>query len=215
MQLCRQSDVAKSRAVDNKLGCQPMFRAVPLLPSTPNLPLRPDESEWFASQVYSHEQLLRSWLVRSFPSLGDVDDIIQESYLRVLAAGREQAIASPKAFLFATARNLALDHLRHRGVERIDALAEVDSISVSDRQPSIPESVALNQELDLLKQAIQSLPDRCRQVITLRKIYGLSQKQIAAKLGISEHTVEAQGTIGLRKLAAYFGKMDQTRRPGA
>jgi RNA polymerase sigma factor (sigma-70 family) len=184
------------------------------LSSTPNLPQSVDESEWFASQIYSHEQLLRSWLLRSYPALGDVDDVIQESYLRVLAAGREQTIASPKAFLFATARNLALDHLRHQGVQRIDAIAEVDAVSVSDMQPSIPDSVALNQELDLLKQAIQSLPDRCRQIVTLRKIYGLSQKQIAAKLGISEHTVEAQGTIGLRKLVAYFQKVDRNRNAG-
>ena len=144
--------------------------------------------------------------------MADIDDVIQESYLRVLEASRVQPIVSPKAFLFATARNLALDHLRHRGVERIDPLAEVDAVSVSDMAPSIPDSVALNQELEILKQAIQSLPERCRHVVTLRKIYGLSQKQIAAKLGISEHTVEAQGTIGLRKLAEFFAKVDRMRR---
>ena len=135
--------------------------------------------------------------------------------MRVLEASRERAIAAPKAFLFATARNLALDHLRHRGVQRIDYLAEVDQVSVLDMQESIPDSIARTQELELLKQAIQSLPDRCRQIVTLRKIYRLSQKQIAAKLGISEHTVEAQGTIGLRKLVAYFDKVDRGRGAGA
>jgi RNA polymerase sigma-70 factor (ECF subfamily) len=62
-----------------------------------------------------------------------------------------------------------------------------------------------------LTQAIQSLPARCRQIITLRRIYGLSQKEVAAQLGIAEHTVEAQGTIGLRKLTEYFERFE--RRP--
>jgi RNA polymerase sigma-70 factor (ECF subfamily) len=56
----------------------------------------------------------------------------------------------------------------------------------------------------MLIAAIQSLPERCRQVFTLRKIYGLSQKEIAQKLSISENTVEVQGAIGIRKCAEYF-----------
>ena len=76
----------------------------------------------------------------------------------------------------------------------------------------MPEAVALNQELELLTQAIQSLPARCRQILTLRKIYGLSQKEVAAQLGIAEHTVEAQGTIGLRKIADFFGRHEKQGR---
>jgi len=58
--------------------------------------------------------------------------------------------------------------------------------------------------LQLLIQAIQSLPDRCRQVVTLRKIYGLSQKETAARLDITENTVEVQSAIGLRKCIEFF-----------
>jgi RNA polymerase sigma-70 factor (ECF subfamily) len=64
----------------------------------------------------------------------------------------------------------------------------------------------------MLTQAIQSLPTRCRQVLTLRKIYGLPQKEVAAQLGISENTVEAQGVIGLRKLTEYFERIERQRR---
>ncbi len=118
---------------------------------------------------------------------------------------------SPKAFLFSTARNLALDHLRHRKVERLDSLTEVDDVSVLDKDAGVPEKVARAQELELLTQAMQSLPTRCRQIITLRKIYGLSCSgmHLRLRLGIAEHTVEAQGTIGVRKLAEYFKRCDQ------
>ena len=68
----------------------------------------------------------------------------------------------------------------------------------------MPETVALAEDIQLLIEAIQLLPDRCRQIFTLRKIYGLSQKEISARLGISEHTVEAQGAIGIRKCAEFF-----------
>jgi RNA polymerase sigma factor (sigma-70 family) len=75
-----------------------------------------------------------------------------------------------------------------------------------DDAAGIPETVARNQELELLTLAIQSLPQRCRQVLTLRRLYGLSQKEIAALLGISENTVEGQVTIGVRKCTEFLAR---------
>jgi len=156
--------------------------------------------------------MLRGWLRSQFPSARDVDDIVQEAFLRVLRAQESGAIESPKAFLFATARNLVLMQLRHRRVERAEALAETDISGILDESADVPGAVARTQELEILTHAIQSLPARCRQIVTLRKIYGLSQRDIAARLGISEHTVEAQGTIGLRKLAEFFERLERSRR---
>lgn len=156
--------------------------------------------------------MLRAWLRGQFPTCYDIDDVIQEAYVRVLKAHEVQGVDSPKAFLFATARNVILMQMRHRGVERTDSLAEMDSVSIMDDGVDIPSAVVRAQELELLTKAIQSLPTRCRQIITLRKIYGISQKEVAAQLGIAEHTVEAQGTIGLRKIAEYFERFDRQDR---
>ena len=156
--------------------------------------------------------MLRAWLRSQFPAVRDVDDLVQEAMVRVLRAYEAGAIEAPKAFLFATARNLALMQLRHRRVERTDALAETDVSGILDESADVPGAVARTEELEILTQAIQSLPARCRQVVTLRKIYGLSQRDIATRLGISEHTVEAQGTIGLRKLAEFFERLERSRR---
>ena len=68
----------------------------------------------------------------------------------------------------------------------------------------VPAAVAHAEDLRLLTEAIRALPERCRQVLTLRKIYGLSQRETALRLGISEHTVEVQGAIGLRKCIRFF-----------
>lgn len=155
-------------------------------------------------EVLPHEPALRAWLRARYPMLQDIDDLVQESYSRVLRAKTSVPIGSVKAFLFATARNLAMDHFRRHRKVGIDSLAEIDEITVLEDVPGVSETVGRQQELELLTQAIQSLPERCRQVLTLRKIYGLSQKEIAAQLGISEHTVEAQVGNGVRRCAEFL-----------
>ncbi len=168
---------------------------------------------WFAAHVQPHEARLRGWLRSQFPRANDVDDLVQEAFVRVLAARAQGEIRAPRAFLFATARNLALARLRHQRVEADFALTEAAVSRVWDESADVVQAVARAQELELLTHAIQSLPPRCRQVITLRRIYGLPQKEVAARLGIAEHTVEAQTTIGLRKLAAYFEGLEPPPAP--
>jgi RNA polymerase sigma factor (sigma-70 family) len=153
--------------------------------------------------------MLKAWLHSRFPTGYDIDDIVQEALLRVLQARETTAIQSPKAFLFATARNVALGLARRHQSNPENALAESDVLSILDEGADVRNAVAHAQELELLTKAIQSLPARCRQILTLRKLYGMSQKEVAAQLGIAEHTVEAQGTIGLRKLGEFFEHFDR------
>lgn len=168
----------------------------------------PDANRWFSQEVQPHEPALRRWLGARFPSLTDRDDLVQESFLRVWQARAGRPIANVRAFLFATARHLALNHLRHRGYRQPEGLGEIDASSVIDEQADTPEAVARHQELELLHESIQSLPERCRQVFTLRRINGLSQKETAARLGISEKTVENQSLIALQRCVEFFRDHD-------
>jgi RNA polymerase sigma-70 factor (ECF subfamily) len=78
------------------------------------------------------------------------------------------------------------------------------------------EAVNKQQELELLSAAVRDLPERCRQVVTLRLLYAMSHKEIAAELRISEHTVKAQLAKGMRRCAEYFEQRGAStlRRPG-
>lgn len=165
-----------------------------------------EHSRWFAEHVQPHESMLRAWLRQRFATRVDIDDIVQEACVRLLQARESGPLGSPKAFLFATARNLALDRVRRHEVSRTDFLGEIDSLHVLDEREGIPETLARNQELALLTEAIQSLPARCRQILTLRKLYGLSHREIAARLGLSESTVSNQITIGIEKCTDYFAE---------
>ncbi len=170
------------------------------------MPTHQEQSRWFTEEVQPHESSLRAWLHHRFPSLPDIDDIVQESYARLIRAKQAGPISYAKAFLFTTARNAALDLFRRDRLAAIDRVTDVEKLNVIEDTPGVADTVSRQQELELLAEAIRTLPERCRQVLTLRKLYGLPQKEIAAQLGISEHTVEVQVGKGMRRCADYFAE---------
>ena len=165
--------------------------------------LEPEHDLWAKEHLLPHEGMLRAWLSSRFSKGVDIDDVVQESYLRVLKARENNEIKAPKAFLFATARNYALNTVRSAYVRGDTSHFDLDESEILDNGRDVAETIARNQELEILTKAIQSLPDRCRQIFTLRKVYGMTQREIAKKLGISARTVNAQITIGINKCMGF------------
>ena len=166
-----------------------------------------DRQAWFAQQILVHEVRLRGYLRRFLKTPSDAADVVQETYARLLSLDDHElvAIRSPRAFLFTAARNLALEWSRRERLNFREFLPETGTSSVLDESPSAYEQLGVRQELELLGRAIARLPARCREVLVLRKLYGLSQKEIAARLGITENTVEKHAANGVRLCAGYIG----------
>jgi RNA polymerase sigma factor (sigma-70 family) len=163
-----------------------------------------DQSRWFAEEVLPHERPLRSYLRQSLPSLADVDDLVQDCFARMMRAKTTGTIRSPKPLLFAIARNAVRDFVQRKGRAELIPITENTECAVLDGGSDVVELVCRRQELALLTEAIHSLPERCREVLLLRKIKGLSQKEIAGLLGIAEHTVEALAAKGTRRCADFL-----------
>jgi RNA polymerase sigma factor (sigma-70 family) len=165
-----------------------------------------------------HERALRGYLSRFFKNVADIEDVVQETYARILALSDSAsgAVRNWHAFLFTSARNVALDRLRRARVVSLDAMAEMGNADVLDQAPAADEALNARQELSLLSEAIASLPDRCREVLTLRKLYGLPQREIAERLGITESTVEKHVAYGVRLCAErMFAQRGESRKPEA
>ncbi|HVW20739.1 MAG TPA: sigma-70 family RNA polymerase sigma factor [Opitutaceae bacterium] len=163
-----------------------------------------DPGQWFAEEVRPFEPSLRAYLRRSLPSEADVEDLLQESYVRLLKAREKGTVRETKPFLFAIARNAVRTFIQRKtGAERIP-ITEEAALAVLEDDKGVVEFVCRTQELTLLAEAINALPPRCREVILLRKIQGHSQKEIAALLGIAEHTVESLAVKGVGRIERYL-----------
>ncbi|PTX91259.1 RNA polymerase sigma factor [Opitutus sp. ER46] len=167
-------------------------------------PVDAQTSQWFAEEIQPHEPALRAYLRSKFSAYPDIEDLVQETYARLLQAREHSAAEISKAYVFATARNAAIDFFRRRRIAVIDCVAEIEVLPVLEDRPDVAEAAARNQELALLAEAIQALPTRCRQILTLRKLHGLSHREIATSLGLSENTVNAQIAIGVVRLRDHL-----------
>lgn len=175
----------------------------------------PETHEWFEAHVQPHVPMLRAWLLSQYPNERDIEDVVQEAIMRVLRAHAAGEVRAPKAFLFATARNLVIGGARKAIRQGQFNLDDLDRLPLTEEGDDVSAAVARAEDLEFMAHAIQALPTRCRQVLTLRKIYGLSQEQIARELGISISTVETQVVIGMRKLEAFFAGLEDPQRTSA
>jgi len=164
----------------------------------------PDHALWFAAEVHSHESSLKAYLRTAFPAVRDVEDVMQESFLRVWKARAVGPINSAKAFLFTVARRLALNTLRRERRSPIVAVTDLSRLFALDDGPDAAALAATHQEIELLVDAVSLLPARCREIFVLRRLQGVPQKEIAERLGLSEQTVQVQASRGLHRVSQYL-----------
>ncbi len=155
---------------------------------------------WVGTNILPHEGAVRAWLRRSQLPADEIDDLVQEAYCNLCDLEAVDHIPQPAAYFFRTVRNLLTDRLRRAQIVRIETVAEIDAFPGHTEELSPERIITARHELDRVRRLIRALPGRCRQVIELRKVHGLSQREIGRRLNISESVVENEGVKGMRLL---------------
>ena len=148
----------------------------------------------------------------------NVEDVVQDTFLHCYEAASKQEIQFPKSFMTRTATNLALNRIQRADVRLVDHVEDIEALDVysgSDQTENpVEASYAARERFLEFCSALETLPGKCRQAFLLKKVYGLSQNQIARQMGISESTVEKHVAKGLLLCMEYM-REDVNRQPRA
>jgi len=156
---------------------------------TPKLPRRPGFFEHY-------EELIGTW-TRRLRNREQAEDLAHDTFVRVLEAA-SSGVEQPRAYLHQTARNIAVDGFRRE--DRRGAMEEA-AVDFSQSLTSDPEHFMHAIQLaDSIEQALAELPANCRTVFVWQKIEGLTQAEIAERLGLSKNMVERYMIRTLRHL---------------
>ncbi|MFT5757061.1 MAG: RNA polymerase sigma factor (sigma-70 family) [Alteromonadaceae bacterium] len=142
----------------------------------------------------------------------EIEDIVQETYVRICQIENKENITSPKSFMYKTARNLALDYQKQASVKLVDS---VDNIEVLEQllseqyKDEMYESTLTNNEFAHFCEAVRLLPIQCRKAFVLKKVYGYSQREIAAQLSLSESTVEKHISAGMKRCTIFMRNVNK------
>lgn len=171
---------------------------------------------WFVEEVLPLEASLTGYLRRNWRVEADIVDLRQDVYAAALAGAQAQLPHHTAGYVFTIARNLLINHTKRARVVSFEQMADIES--------AVPTSDLIATErhleaLDSLRRAgegMAALPPRCREVVRLRKIEGLSTREAAERMGVGIDTIERQLVLGLRAMAdAMLGGSGRINRAPA
>ncbi|MBQ1542530.1 RNA polymerase subunit sigma-24 [Caulobacter sp. CCUG 60055] len=157
-----------------------------------------DIDRWFGAAVLPHAPMFRAYARRLVGD--DGDDLVQEAYARVFGLEDWRRLDAPDRFVLRVIRNLALERFRRAKVVPMRRLEDVEMNALPDVQPDAYAVTSAREDLSRVAEALARLPDQCRKVVILRKLEGLSPREIAVRLNLSVSTVEKHLAKGLRLL---------------
>ena len=165
-----------------------------------------EERAGYVSRLLSIEGKLRICLSRFTHNRADTDELVQESYARLLALDLEtlREVRSLTGYALVVARRIALDWLKHQKVLQIELLPDSDILVLPGEGTFTEDLVNCHQEIERLLANVEKLPPKCGRVFTLRTMFGFTQKEVGRLLDVTVHTVEQYMLKANRTLRSSF-----------
>ena len=160
-------------------------------------------------KVYLASRKSISRIVAKIVPPHEIEDIVQETYVRICQIEHKENITSPKSFMYKTARNLALDYQKQANIRLVDGIDNMEAFEqlLSDHhKDEMYENAVSDGEFSHFCEAVRLLQVQCRKVFVLKKVYGYSQREIAAQLNLSESTVEKHISTGMKRCTLFMRK---------
>lgn len=138
------------------------------------------------ADMHEHQSLLRGYFARRVRHSQDVDDYVQDVYLRALSAAPTEKVGNWRGFLLRVAATLLVDRFRRDSTRRRDEHQGLDeSGELTDDQAFSPEHTAMfRQELAVLEETLKQVDPLARNVFLLVRVDGLSHRDVAERLGL-------------------------------
>jgi len=159
---------------------------------------------WFVAEVLPLEPVLIRFLRRIWRNENDIRDLCQDVYVEIYQAAQKEIPASARAMSFAVARNVVVERVRREQIVSIEAMADLDVLGIAVDEPGPDRAAMARQDLHRLQRALGQLPEDWRAAVLMRKIDGLSPREIAARMGVGERTAFRYLSSGLAMLADLF-----------
>jgi RNA polymerase sigma-70 factor (ECF subfamily) len=173
----------------------------------------PEVELWFVREVLPLEASLMQFLRSSYRNSSEAADLRQDIYAQLIAAAQKQIPDPTKPFVFAVAHNILVDRMRRDRVIAMDVISDMEKLGLASDAPPSDRIVIARDELRRLREAIDQLPPRSREAVTMARIEGLSGREIAARLNLDETTVSRHLKKGIQQLVdILYGSAPDMRK---
>ncbi|MES2443945.1 MAG: RNA polymerase sigma factor [Pseudomonadota bacterium] len=171
-------------------------------------------NDWFCREVLPLERSLTAYIRRNTRVAADLVDMRQEIYERVLVGAQAGLPQNTRAYLFTTARNHLINTARRARIVSFELVADLEDVTRDIDMFETERHLNARDELRWALEALNQLPPRCREVVRLRKVEGLSRAETAERMGVGIDTVEKQTTNGIRAITDFMlGGSGKVKRP--
>ena len=172
-----------------------------------------ERHEWFLNQVFHHRGALQRYLGKLTSSAQDIEDLVQETYVRVYSLPDFRVVESPKALLFRIAHNLVAERARRAKAQQTDTMADLEALNVYSYEAPPDEQTDARRRFESFCAAVDRLPPLCRRVFVLKKVFKLSHAEISEVLDIAESTIEKHVAKGMVRCRDYLREMGLMEAP--